>query len=289
MFKHCDLNSMDALRLEQVSKQYKDFQLKDISLTLPMGSIMGVIGENGAGKTTAIKALLGLIQKDTGRIWILGKEFNNADMKVKEYIGVVMDNICFSRELNARHISKIMRNTYKSWSESKFQMWLQKFQLDERKMIKDYSKGMTMKLSLAVAMSHDTRILILDEATSGLDPIVRSQVLEIFLEFVKDGEHSVLVSSHIISDLEKICDYIAFIHGGEICISASKEELLNKYGILKCSKEQFEQVDKEFIVNYKEYSSNVEALVERKKISKEMKIGDASIEEIMVHYVESWR
>lgn len=280
---------MDALRLEGVSKTYQKFKLNNISLSLPMGSIMGIIGENGAGKTTLIKALLGLTKKDSGKIWILGKEFYDYDKEIKEHIGVVMDSICFSRELNARHINTIMKKAYKSWDEKKYRGWLQEFQIDNRKLIKDYSKGMTMKLSLAVALSHDSKVLILDEATSGLDPIVRSQVLDVFVRFVQDGEHSVFVSSHIISDLEKICDYITFIHGGEICFSTGKADLLKCYGLLRCSKDEFEKIDRKAVVSYIEHSYGVEALVKKGELSREIKIDEVSIEEIMIHYVRMGR
>lgn len=277
---------MEALRMEHVTKKYRDFTLDDVSLTLPSGSIMGFIGENGAGKTTTMKAMLGLIKKDSGTVEILGKPYDGSSIEQKEYIGVVMDSICFSEELNAKDINSIMKSVYKTWNVEKYRNWLKQFQLDETKRIKEYSRGMTMKLSLAAALSHDTRLLILDEATSGLDPVVREQMLDVFMEFIQDEGHSIFISSHILSDLEKVCDYITFIHKGKIRFSTNKDELLEKYVVLKCTKEQLGKISSSAIIGKKENAFGVEALVERSAVPTGMVVDKASIEDIMVFFVK---
>ncbi|HOK49793.1 MAG TPA: ABC transporter ATP-binding protein, partial [Sedimentibacter sp.] len=234
-----------ALKLENVTKVYKDFMLDNINIALPKGSIMGFIGENGAGKTTTIKLILDLISRDGGTITVLGKENRTEMDSVKENIGVVLDESSFPENLNAREINNILKKIYKIWDEDKFLKFLDKFSLPQDKSIKDYSRGMKMKLSTAVSLSHDSKILILDEATSGLDPVVREEILDTFLDFIQDETNSIFVSSHIISDLEKICDYITFIHKGKIVFSETKDELMENYGILKCSPEEFENIDKD--------------------------------------------
>lgn len=277
---------VEALKIEHLSKRYKDFALEDVSISLPCGSIMGFIGENGAGKTTTMKAMLGLIGKDGGTIEVFGKPFDGTDKAQKEYIGVVMDSICFSDELNAKDINLIMKNVYRTWDEKKYFNWIKNFRIDEKKKIKEYSRGMTMKLSLAVALSHDTRLLILDEATSGLDPVVREQILDVFLEFIQDEGHSIFISSHILSDLEKVCDYVTFIHKGKIRFSMNKDELLEKYVVLKCSKEELKKIRTSAIISEKENAFGAEALVERSAVPAGLVADHASIEDIMVFFVK---
>lgn len=275
-----------ALKLENVTKEYKDFKLDHVNISLPKGCIMGFIGENGAGKSTTIKLILDLIKRDEGIITILGKD-NKTELKsVKEYIGVVMDESSFPENLNAKEISKILKRVYKTWDENKFYKLLEKFSILQNKSIKDYSRGMKMKLSIAVSLSHDSKILIMDEATSGLDPIVREEILDIFLEFIQDESNSIFISSHIISDLEKICDYITFIHKGKIIFSESKDDLLDNYGILKCSEEELKNIESNIVKGIRKNKFGVEALILKNSIKGNYVIDKANIEDIMIFHIK---
>ncbi len=275
-----------AFKITNLSKNYKDFKLDNINIELPKGCIMGFIGENGAGKSTTIKLILDLIHRDSGNITILGKDNKKELNFIKENIGVVMDECFFPENINAANINLIMKNIYKTWDEKKFNNLLSGFSLPDKKIIKDYSRGMKMKLSIAVALSHDSKLLILDEATSGLDPIVRDEILDVFLEFIQNEEHSIFISSHIISDLEKICDYVTFIHKGRIIFSEPKDSLIEDYGILKCSLEDFKNIDKSIIKGYRKNSFGVEALVLKNSFKGKYIIDKASIEDIMLFYVK---
>lgn len=275
-----------AIKIINLSKSYKDFKIDNINLELPKGCIMGFIGENGAGKSTTIKLILDLIHRDSGSITVLGKD-NKKDLTlVKENIGVVMDECFFPENVTAKDINIIMKNVYKTWDENIYNQYLKNFSLPESKIIKDYSRGMKMKLSIAVALSHDSKLLILDEATSGLDPIIRDEILDVFLEFIQNEDHSIFVSSHIISDLEKICDYITFIHKGKIIFTETTDNLLENYAVLKCSNDDFENIDKSIVKGYRKSSYGVEALVIKSKIKGNYIIDKASIEDIMLFYIK---
>lgn len=275
-----------ALKLENVSKIYTDFKLEHVNINLPQGCIMGFIGENGAGKSTTIKLILDLIKRDEGTITILGKDNKTELRSVKENIGVVMDESNFPENLNAVEINKILKKTYKTWDENKFYNLLQSFSILQNKSIKDYSRGMKMKLSIAVSLSHDSKILILDEATSGLDPIVRDEILDIFLDFIQVETHSIFISSHIISDLEKVCDYITFIHKGKIVFSESKDDLIDNYGIIKCTEEDLKKIDSNFIKGIRKNKFGVEALVLKNKIKENFVMEKAKIEDIMIFHIK---
>ncbi|RDU22491.1 ABC transporter ATP-binding protein [Anaerosacchariphilus polymeriproducens] len=274
-----------ALEIRNLTKKYNGFTLDHINLALPSGCIMGFIGENGAGKTTTIKLILDLIKKDSGEIYILGEEISKSQRILKEKIGVVMDECCFPENLDIKEINFIMKKIYKTWDESLFRQYYTRFGLKEKQPVKEYSRGMKMKLSITCALSHGSQILILDEATSGLDPIVRDEILDVFLEFIQDERHSIFISSHIISDLEKICDYITFLHKGKIIFNDSKDLLLEKYGVLKCSESELKTVDSSAIIGYRKSGFGVEALVEREKIAGSLLVDPASIEDIMLYYI----
>lgn len=276
---------MNALELSHVGKQLGKFELKDISLTLPDGCIMGLIGENGAGKSTTIKTVLGLMRMDSGEIRVLGKPVAELD-SVKEQIGVVMDECYFHEVLTATDVSAVLKNVYRAWDAVQFAALCQKFSLPSRQKIKEYSRGMKMKLSIAVALSHGARLLILDEATSGLDPVVRDEVLDTFLEFIQDEGHSVLISSHIISDLEKICDYITFIHKGKILMSEPKDELLERYGILKCTEAELAALDAAAVHAVRRSHFGVEALVLRDRVPRAFALDRAPLEDIMLFSIK---
>ena len=279
-----------ALEIHELTKKYEDFTLDHISFQVPSGSIVGLIGENGAGKTSTINAVLGLIKKDSGEIEILGENADNMSSPVKEEIGVVFDGSNFSEELTPVKLNKVLRDVYSSWDQALFRKLLEQMEVPLSKKIKTFSKGMKMKLSIAVALAHHPRLLIVDEATSGLDPVMRDDILDMFLDFVQDEEHSILVSSHITSDLEKVADYIVFIHKGKIIFAKSKDELLENYGIIKCGREQFEALDEEDQITYRRLDYEWQVLTAdrnraQKKYPKALVI-PATIDEIMLLYVK---
>src|SRR5699024_2228916 len=240
---------MNSIEVKNLTKSFGDFTLKDLSFNVPSGTIMGLVGENGAGKSTAIKLIMNTLKADNGEVSVLGvsnlsKEFTN----LKQDIGVVLDEAYFPEVLNAENINNIMKLIYKNWNEDSYFEYIKKLSLPLTKIFKDFSRGMKMKLSIAVALSHNPKLLILDEATSGLDPMVRDEVLDVFNDFTRDENHSILLSSHIISDLEKICDYICFIHKGELLLVEEKDLLLDKYAVIKLTKNQLETLPKDSIV-----------------------------------------
>lgn len=275
---------MNAIEMNHVTKSYKTFTLEDVSLCLPAGCIMGLVGENGAGKSTTISLLMNAVRRDEGDIKILGTDNTKKEfLHVKEDIGVVLDEAYFPEILNARNVNSIMKKTYKKWNEEQFFAYIKKFRIEEKKKFKDYSRGMKMKLAIAVALSHDPKLLILDEATSGLDPIIRDEILDIFNEFTRKEDHSVLISSHIISDLEKICDYIAFLHQGKLLFCEEKDQLLEKYGILHVTKGELESIPKEAIVGIRESKYARELLVKKHEISDAFETEPVGVEDIVLY------
>ena len=280
----------NILEIKNLCKKYKDFELKNINIELPKGMIMGLIGENGAGKTTTIRAILNLLNDTSGEIKIFGLDNKEYEKQIKEDIGVVLDDSFFSENMNPKDINKIMRNIYKNWDESVYIKYLDNFKLPSNQNIKEYSSGMKMKLKLAVALSHKAKLLILDEPTSGLDPIARNEILDVFQEFIQDENNSILVSSHITSDLEHIADYITFISDGNIIFCKSKDELLDNYGIVKCSEEQFKEIDQKDYINCKkskyEYELLIEDRMEFKRKYNIQIIDKPSIENIMLIYIK---
>lgn len=252
-----------ALKLSNVCKEYdsSEFALDNVTFDLPTGTVMGFVGENGAGKTTTIGCILNTLKKDKGSIEIFGKEMNDNDIHIRENIGVVYDGDNFPNYLSAKQLSNIMAGIYKQWDITLFNKYLEIFSLNSNQKISKYSKGMTMKLAIAVALSHHPNLLILDEATSGLDPVMREEILDIFLEFVENENHSILLSSHITSDLERIADYITFIHKGKIILTETKDNLIYNYAILRCSDKNFLSLDKEDIVAYRKRDYQIDVLV----------------------------
>lgn len=278
------------LQAQNLQKTYPGFSLKNISLSLPKGCIMGLIGENGAGKSTTFKAILDLIQLEGGEVSFWGKSLSSNAGTIKEDIGVVFDGMNFYETLTPKQIGNISHSAYSSWDEKEFDNYLTKFSLPPNQEIKTFSKGMQVKLCLAVALSHHAKLLILDEATSGLDPIMRDEILDIFLDFVQDEEHSILISSHITSDLEKIADYITFIHDGSIIFSESKDTLIYNYGIIRCGAAAFEKIDKADILSCRKMDYQWEVLVKDKQTAARkysgLVIDNATIDEIMLLYVK---
>lgn len=273
---------MNALEIKNLSKAYKGFKLDNISLTLPKGCIMGLIGENGAGKTTTIKLILDTIKRDNGIIKVLGEDNLINFKERKEDIGVVLDQAYFPESFTVKQVNLVMKNTNKRWNQDLFFMYVQKLSLPQDKAFKDFSRGMKMKLAISVALSHEAKLLILDEATSGLDPIARDEILNILYDFTRQDDHSILISSHIVSDLEKLCDYIAFIHKGKLLFCEEKDKLLEKYGLLKCNKADFEVIDPKAVHGVRRNNYSIEALVETSMIPSSMYVDRASIEDIIV-------
>ncbi len=278
----------NALMVSGLTKTYKDFVLDHVSFSVPNGSIVGLIGENGAGKSTTINAALGLIQKEDGVVSIFDRE--ELDREIKEQIGVVFDGSNYPEILSPHKLNRVMKNIYNSWDEQVYLRLLKQFSLPPHKQIRQFSKGMKMKLAICAAFSHHSRLLILDEATSGLDPVVRDDILDMLLDFVQDEEHSILLSSHITSDLEKIADYIVFIHEGKVVFERPKDELTEQYGIIKCGAAQFDAVDKSDIISYRKMDYEWQLLVsDREKMQKKYPkalVVPATIDEIMLLYVK---
>ena len=284
-----------TLILKNVNKKYEksNFAIKDISFSVPEGSIVGFIGENGAGKSTTMNCILNVIRRDSGTIEIFGREMTDEDIDSRENIGVVYDSNNFPEYLTARQLADILGRIYSKWDDFCFEQFLRRFGLPESQKIKTYSRGMSMKLAIAVALSHDSKLLILDEATSGLDPIMRDEILDVLLEFVKQENHSILLSSHITSDLEKIADYIVFIHNGEIILNKTKDELIYEYGVIRCSENDFHNILSEDILSSMKKDYQIDVLIKnRKLIEKKYKnliVDSVSLDEIMLLLVKGER
>ena len=261
----------NILELRQVSKSFpgSSFRLEDISFSLPYGAVLGFVGENGAGKTSTIGCILNTIAQYDGSIKLFGKEMRDSDTDIRERIGVVYDGDNFPSYLSANQVSEIMAGIYKNWDKTLFCHYLEKFKLAPTQKIKQYSRGMTMKLAIAAALSHHPQLLVLDEATSGLDPIMRDEMLDVFLDFVQDERHSILLSSHITSDLEKIADYITFIHNGRLIFSALKDDLRYNYAVMRCSENQFQALNQEDMMAYLKRDYQVDVLLSTEKPHKE--------------------
>ena len=279
---------MNAIELSHINKSFGDFAIRDLNLTVPSGTICGLVGENGAGKSTTIRLLMGALQPDSGTASVLGTNVSSPEFReVKEDVGVVLDEAYFPESLNAAQVGKIMAATYCQWDQKLYDSYLKRFDLPEKKQFKDFSRGMRMKLAIAVALSHQPKLLVLDEATAGLDPIVRDEVLDIFNEFTREEDHSILISSHILSDLEKLCDYIAFIHKGDLLFCEEKDRLLEQYGIFEDSKENLNCLQPEAIVAREENRyGGVRALVRRDLAPAGFQLEKPSVEDIVLFLVK---
>ena len=279
---------MNAIELSHINKSFGDFAIRDLNLTVPSGTICGLVGENGAGKSTTVRLLMGALQPDSGTASVLGTNVSSPEFReVKEDVGVVLDEAYFPESLNAAQVGKIMAATYCQWDQKLYDSYLKRFDLPEKKQFKDFSRGMRMKLAIAVALSHQPKLLVLDEATAGLDPIVRDEVLDIFNEFTREEDHSILISSHILSDLEKLCDYIAFIHKGDLLFCEEKDRLLEQYGIFEDSKENLDCLQPEAIVAREENRyGGVRALVKRDLAPAGFQLEKPSVEDIVLFLVK---
>ena len=270
---------MNAIEVNNLRKNYKGFTLNNVSFELPSGCIMGLIGENGAGKSTTIRSILGMTKPDGGEVNVLGQTMSAS---LKEDIGVVLDEVGIPVSLNIKDINKIMRNMYKNWEEKEFFNYIDIFSLPTDKKFNDFSKGMKMKLGIAIALSHNAKLLILDEPTSGLDPLVRDEIIDILNDFTRDEEHSILISSHIVSDLEKLCDYIAFMHNGNLMLYEEKDVLLEKYRFINLTEQQLSELDPTAIKGKKVGKFGVEAIADSEKIPSTFNSAPVTIEDLFV-------
>lgn len=279
----------NAIEIRDVTKSYEGFKLDNVSFNVPKGSIMGFIGQNGAGKTTTIRSLLNITAVDGGEIRLLGLDRIKDEQEIKKRIAVVFDELPFHDILNARDMARIFEGLYPQWDNAVYSQYLERFGLSMKKKIGQFSKGMKMKLQIACALSHNAELLIMDEATTGLDPVVRDEILHIFMEYLQNGERSILMSSHITSDLEKIADSVTFIDRGRILISGCKDEILESHGILKCSREELANIDNDDIVSVRINGYGAEAMVyDRSDATRKYSnaiIDPASLDDIMLYYV----
>lgn len=279
----------NVIEINNITKDYGDFKLDNVSFSVPEGSVCGFIGQNGAGKTTTIKAILDVIGIDSGEIFVFGEDMKANSARLREDIGVVFDEMGFHEFMTGKDINIMMKNIYKNWDEEVFFNYLKEFSLPAKKKCGDFSRGMRMKLQIAVALSHNAKLLIMDEPTSDLDPIVRNEMLQIFREYVVEEEHTILLSSHITGDLEKIADEVVFIDGGKIVLAGNKDEILEKHGLLKCKKDEAAEISEALTVYSQPGVYGVEILVNDKKACKklypEMVIEQATLEEIMLFYI----
>ena len=276
----------NAIEIRGLTKRFPGFALEGLNLTLPSGCILGLIGENGAGKSTTIKLLLGMLKPDGGSASVLGADIGGDLRPVKEEIGVVLDEPGLPHMLKAGQIDKIMGSIYKNWSSGDFAALLRRLDLPEDKPYGDFSRGMKMKMGLAIALAHKPRLLLLDEATSGLDPVVRDDVTDLLLDFTRDEGHSILLSSHIVSDLEKVCDYIAFLHKGKLMLMEEKDALTNEYGLLQCSLTEAEQIDSAAVIGRRDSPYGCRLIVRRDAAPAGTALSSVSIEELFIFMVK---
>lgn len=280
----------NILSIKNITKHYKNFKLDNVSVDIPKGSIVGFIGENGAGKTTTIKAILNLINIDSGEIKLFGLDHKLYEKEIKERIGVVLSDSFLPEQLNIKEIINIVKPMYINFDEDLFYTYVNKFNLPIDKPNKEFSTGMLMKLKIALCLAHKPELLILDEPTSGLDPIARNEILDIFQEFIEDENHSIFVSSHITSDLEHIADYIVFISNGKVILNTTKDNLIDNYGLVKCSEQQFAVINKKDYLKYIKNKYEYEVLVENKnefiKKYEGFTVDKVSLDEIMLVFIK---
>ncbi len=272
----------NVIEMKGLTKRFPGFTLDGLNLTLPSGCILGLIGENGAGKTTAIKLLLGMLMPDEGSAHVLGVDTGGDLQALKEDIGVVLDEPGLPHMLKAAQVDKVMGRIYKSWSSQDFAALLRRLAIPADKPYGDFSRGMKMKMGLAIALAHKPRLLLLDEATSGLDPVVRDDVTDLLLDFTRDEGHSILLSSHIVSDLEKVCDYIAFLHKGKLMLMEEKDALLNEYVLLQCSLREAEQIDPAAVIGRRDTPYGCRLILRRDAAPAGAALGSISIVELFI-------
>lgn len=279
----------NAIEIKDLTKKYDGFTLDSISFDVPKGCIMGFIGQNGAGKTTTIRALLNIIKTDGGTINMLGLDHIKDEYAIKEQIAAVFDELPFHESFTANQVNIMFKGLYGNWNEQQFFSYLDRFSLPRKKKLKKFSKGMKMKLQIATALSHGARLLIMDEATTGLDPVVRNEILDIFREYIQDENNSILMSSHITSDLEKIADCVTFIDKGKILLTGFKDDILERHAVLKCTKADFEAIPAGDYISARVNDFGAELMVADISAAKrqypEFTFDRTTLEEIMLFYV----
>lgn len=281
---------MNAIEVQALGKKYPGFELRDVTFALPEGCIMGLVGENGAGKSTLIRLIMGAAGASSGQARVLGADVRGPDFtKIKDEIGVVLDEAHFPASLNARQIGRIMEDTYTRWDVGVYEAYLMRLDLPEKKRVQDFSRGMKMKLALACALSHDAKLLILDEPTGGLDPLVRDEILDILEDFTRREDRSVLISSHIVSDLEKLCDYIAFLHKGELLLFEEKDRLLEEYAMVKLPERELVDLPSEAVRGVRRGRYGAEALVKRDGVREDLPLEKPSLEDVIVFFARGDR
>ena len=276
---------MNALEIAGLCKRYPDFTLDNLNLTLPSGCVMGLVGENGAGKSTTIKLILNMLRRDAGRVSVFGMDNLTDDRRIKEEVGVVLDDVGFPACLTPRQIGNVLRRTYRSWNDGAYARLLERFRLPTEQAFGTFSRGMKMKLGIAAALAHEPRLLLLDEATSGLDPVVRDEIVTLFGEFTRDENHAVLISSHIVSDLEKICDYVAFLHKGKLLLCEEKDALLERFGVVRGTEDRLRALPPEAVRGVKRSPYGVEVVVERAKLPAGVSAGPMDLEQIFLFLI----
>lgn len=280
----------NAIEIKNLTKQYDDFTLKDISLNIPSGTVVGLIGENGAGKSTLISSIIGILKSNHTKLNIFDKSIDEDEKEIKNDIAVIFDETHFNLEFTPKFIGLLMSKTYPHWNMNKYNQYLRQFNIPQKKKLKKFSRGMKMKLEFAIAFSHNAKLIILDEATSGLDPIIRDEILTILREFTEEENHTVLMSSHITSDLDKISDYIAFLHHGQLLFMKSYEELHENYGIIHGGKDLVESLNEEDIIGIIKEPYSFSILIKNRldiqKVFTDLEISRPTIEEIMLFYAK---
>ncbi len=276
---------MNAIEVRALTKKYPGFELRNVKFTLPEGCIMGLVGENGAGKSTLIRLIMDATARDAGDVRVLGTDNKSPEFtKIRDDIGVVLDDARLPETLNALKIGRVFGATYSRWDNGVYLDYLKRLELPEKKRVKDFSRGMKMKLALACALSHDAKLLILDEPTGGLDPVVRDEILDILEDFTRREDRSVLISSHIVSDLEKLCDYVAFLHRGELLLFEEKDRLLEEYAIVKLPEEALSDLPEEAVHGVRRGKYGAEALVERRSVREDLPLEKPSLEDVIVFF-----
>ena len=278
---------MESIYVENLSKNYEKFQLKNVSFSLESGYIMGFIGANGAGKTTTLKSMLGLVQKNSGTVRLLGMDFEGSELEIKQHIGFMIGGVDYYAKTRIKNITEVVRRFYKNWDHSVYEKTMRRFELDESKRPSELSNGMRIKYSLALAMSHHAKLLLLDEPTSGLDPVARDNLLELFQEFIEDGDRSILFSTHITSDLEKCADFITYIENGRIIESRTKDDLLNAYRLVQGKTEQLPMIESK-LVAFKKHAFGFTGLIKSANLPSVngFEVAAPSLEDIMIYHAK---
>lgn len=272
------------LSIRGLSKRYMNFSVEDVTFNVPDGTVVGLIGENGAGKSTIIKSVLGAVHPDGGEILVDGMPLDKLDKSGRQKISFVLDDMGLPMELTLSMLDKVLANIFEKWDSAKFKALVQKFGLPEKKMLREFSKGMKMKATIAVALSYESNLLILDEPTSGLDPVVRDDILEMIYDYNRQNGRAALISSHITTDLEKICDYIVYIHGGKVIFNEEKDELLSRYAIYSTDEKQLAELDKTAVVKVLHRDYGVDILASKEKMPQDFEYRPVSLDDIMLFY-----